>query len=280
MMKSLVVIDACSLINLLRIDEDDDFLYKHLKLFDIHIAKTVYDELLTNVFKNSIDVADKKRISVVLSLIQTDFTLHQDEEIFNDIGRVFLDKTVHYTNHHKKPNGELCSTLLSLVLSRSEESKICFITDDFPAKEQFKCFFSVQQIGVIQDSIDLLISMHWLSPQEEFPLNTLKHKLIDLRAECVRNLKVFLDDVSSIKRDLRRTDKEWKLLDDVEHAFYNSSGKWEDFSLAINAIRESNSKKVRRLRDRIPITNESPKMVKKVNFVLGELNKVEIFKLV
>lgn len=279
-MKLPVVIDACSLINLLRIDEEDDFLYKHLKLFDIHIAKTVYDELLDNVFRNSVDEADKKRISIILPFLQYDFTLHQDEEITKDIGMSFLDEIVSYTEHQKKPNGELYSTLLSLVLSRSEELKICFITDDYPAKKQFECLFDVQQIGRIQDSVDLLISMHWLSPQEEFPLNTLKKKLIDLRAECFRNLKVFLDDVSNLKQNLIRTEKEWKLLDDVEHSYYNSNGNWGDFLLAINAIRKSNSKKIRHLRDTMPITNESPEMVKKVNFVLGELNKIEIFKLV
>ena len=120
--------------------------------------------------------------------------------------------------------------------------------------------------------------MHWLSPQEEFPLNTLKNKLIDLRAECFKNLKVFLGGVSSLKQSLIRTEKEWKLLDDVEHSYY--SGNWGDFLLAINAIRNSNSKKIRHLRDTIPFTNKSPEMVKKVNFVLGELNKIEIFKLV
>lgn len=273
-----VVIDACSLINLLRIDEEDDFLYKHLRLLDIHISDTVYNEFITNVFKNNIEDADKDRINALIPNIQNDFSLHHDEEIKKDIGQSFIDAIVSYSEHKKRYNGEMSSTLLSLVLSRCEESRINFVTDDYPAKEQFNCFFSVQQIGEIQDSVDLLINLHWLFPKEEFPLNKLKNKLIDLRAEYNKNIKNFLDDVSNLKQNLRKTDKEWKLLDDILYTYY--SGKYRDFVLAINALRECNSKKIRHVRDNMPTNNDNPEMVNKVNKVLHELEKIDVFKLV
>lgn len=273
-----VVIDACSLINLLRIDEEDDFLYKHLRLLDIHISDTVYNEFITNVFKNNIEDADKDRINALIPNIQNDFSLHHDEEIKKDIGQSFIDAIVSYSEHKKRYNGEMSSTLLSLVLSRCEESRIYFVTDDYPAKEQFNCFFSVQQIGEIQDSVDLLINLHWLFPKEEFPLNKLKNKLIDLRAEYNKNIKNFLDDVSNLKHNLRKTDKEWKLLDDILYTYY--SGKYRDFVSAINALRECNSKKIRHVRDNMPTNNDNPEMVNKVNKVLHELEKIDVFKLV
>lgn len=273
-----VVIDACSLINLLRIDEEDDFLYKHLRLLDIHISDTVYNEFITNVFKNNIEDADKDRINALIPNIQNDFSLHHDEEIKKDIGQSFIDAIVSYSEHKKRYNGEMSSTLLSLVLSRCEESRINFVTDDYPAKEQFNCFFSVQQIGEIQDSVDLLINLHWLFPKEEFPLNKLKNKLIDLRAEYNKNIKNFLDDVSNLKQSLRKTDKEWKLLDDILYTYY--SGKYRDFVSAINALRECNSKKIRHVRDNMPTNNDNPEMVNKVNKVLHELEKIDVFKLV
>lgn len=279
-MKTPVVIDACSLINLLRIDEEDDFLYKHLRTLNIHISDTVYNEFIANVFKNNIEETDRDRINALIPNLQSDFSLHYDEEIENDIGHGFKETVLSYTEHKKRLNGEMSSTLLSLLLSRCEESRISFVTDDYPAKEQFNCFFSVQQIGEIQDSVDLLINLHWFFSKEEFPLNKLKNKLIDLRAEYCKNIKVFLNEVSNLKQGLRKTDREWKLLEDVEHSYYNSSGNWGDFLSAINAIRESNCKKIRHLRESLPITNEIPEMVKKVNFVLGEISKIEIFKLV
>lgn len=39
--KCPIVVDACTVINLLRIDDDDDFLYKQLKTLDVHFAKEV-----------------------------------------------------------------------------------------------------------------------------------------------------------------------------------------------------------------------------------------------
>ena len=185
-MNTPIVIDACSLINLLRIDEDDNFLYKHLKSLDVHISETVYNEIKSNIFKNAISETDMKRIKTLLLLFPTVFTLHQDEDIKENVGIQYFEQVISYTGHSKKYNGELSSSVLALVLSRYEESIVCFLTDDFPAKNEFSQFFSLQQIGLIKDSIDLLLMLHW--SKSNFSRKKLESILSDLRAEYNRSI--------------------------------------------------------------------------------------------
>lgn len=111
-MNTPIVIDACTLINLLRIDEDNNFLYKRLTSLDIHISETVYNEFKANLFKNAIDDADKERLSVIFSL--PGFDHHKDDDIKKNLGKNWVDKIVSYVGHTKKANGELFSSLLAL----------------------------------------------------------------------------------------------------------------------------------------------------------------------
>ena len=63
-----IIIDACTLINLIRIDEDD-MLYNYLLTFNIKIAECVYKEIKNNILKNdsSKGMREKVQLALVMS---------------------------------------------------------------------------------------------------------------------------------------------------------------------------------------------------------------------
>lgn len=274
-MNTPIVIDACTLINLLRIDEDDNFLYKQLASLDTHIAETVYNEFKTNLFKNALDYGDQERLNAILSL--PDFEYHKDEDIKRNLGNDWVEKIISYVGHSKKLNGELYSSLLSLGLSREKEVKICFYTDDFPAKEEFTYFFSIQQIGSIEDSVDLLLMLYWARAEEYFSIQRLKRNLFDLKSEYNKVIVSFIKKISDIKSRYGQKQSIRKKLECIENAFY--SNNMDEFYMHVDEIRKTGDKDIKKCLSEFPSFPKQPILARKVDFVLGELDKITIFKL-
>lgn len=272
-METPIVIDACTLINLLRIDEDDNFLYKHLKSLNIHIAEIVYDEFTANLFKNALDDADKERLSAILSL--PGFCRHKNEDIQNNIGKEWVEKIISYVSYSKKLNGELLSSLLALGLSREMDVKVFFYTDDYPAKDVFDDFFHIQQIGSIEDSVDLLLMLYWI--EEEFSIQMLKRKLFDLRTEYNKATDNFIRKIKVIKHRYRPKQLIWKTLECIENAYYNN--KKEELAEYLDEIRRTKDKEIKDCLSVIPNITKQTKIGIKIDRVLKELNKIDIFKL-
>lgn len=275
-MNTPIVIDACSLINLLRIDEDDNFLYKHLKSLDVHISETVYNEIKSNIFKNAISETDMKRIKTLLPLFPTVFKLHQDEDIKKDVGIQYFEQIISYTGHSKKYNGELSSSVLALVLSRYEESIVCFLTDDFPAKNEFSQFFSLQQIGLIKDSIDLLLMLHW--SKSNFSRKKLESILSDLRAEYNRTQNTFVKEIVALKTNFKKSDAIRKIIEDIEDSFYFSKDV-EKYEKSLRSIEGVNNKDVKKCLSVFSNLSKQPKLAQKATLVLQEMKKMDIYKL-
>lgn len=275
-MRIPVVFDACSLINLLRIDEDDEFLYKTLIGLDVHISREVYDEVKKNIFKCQIDIVKKKYLQNIIPSIENKFKIHENNDIVNDIGNSLFDKIIKYTNHTKKYNGELFSSILSLILSRFSESRICFYTDDLPAKKQFEDFFDIQHIGMIKDSIDCLLFLYWT--QEAFQLKKLQALLRDLRNQYNKDIQIYINEVVRLKSQINRTQKEWKLLDDIEYAFH--TGTVQTIIDKSNYLQESRNKKCRNLLKKHSLINSNNWLIIKVDEVLKYLENTDIYKLV
>lgn len=178
-MKHPVVLDACTIINLLRIDEDE-FLFRLLCSLRLYVADLVNQEIMKNIFHNELSEEQRTYISGVLPQLQSKW--NSFNQTMDLIDTDFYEKNIKkFTRHTKKINGELQSSILSLCLSRKYHSRVFFYTDDFPAKEQFKNFFEFQQIGSIGDSVDLLIFLYWNSP--DFSDKKLERFLHDLFAE-------------------------------------------------------------------------------------------------
>ncbi len=272
-MNTPIVIDACTLINLLRIDEDNNFLYKRLTSLDIHISETVYNEFKANLFKNAIDDADKERLSVIFSL--PGFDHHKDDDIKKNLGKNWVDKIVSYVGHTKKANGELFSSLLALSLSRENDVKICFYTDDFPAKDEFKDFFYIQQIGSIEDSVDLLLMLYWT--EDDFSMQMLKRNLYNLKSEYNKVVVNFVNKIIALKTKYGKKQLIRKKLDSIVNAFY--SNNMNEFGKYVDDIRKTKDRDIKECLSAFPNLPKQPKIAQKVDYVLKELDKIDIFKL-
>lgn len=275
-MNTPFVIDACTLINLLRIDEDDNFLYKHLKSLEVHIAETVYNEIRKNVFRNAISETDEKRIDTLLPLLPSGFKLHQDEAIKKDVGKEYFEQISSFTGHTKKFNGELISSVLALVLSRCEESKVCFLTDDFPAKEEFSSFFTIQQIGFIDDSIDLLLMFHW--SKSDFTTRKLEKALSDLKAEYNRTQNAFVGKIVKLKANFKQGTAIRKILENITDSFYNKRNI-NEYKKCLIDIEKVNDKRIKECLSAFPNLSKQPEIVEKIDFTLNKLKELEIYKL-
>ncbi len=204
--KQLSVLDACSLINLIHID-DDDYLIKEIKKrIQFLISGEVYKELENNITKkfkiydlNNIRYNYEEIKRVKDKVIRFVPFQVKNEEIEKDLGDLFR-KIGTAIDYKGKYNGEYYSTALSLIKSRENESKYFFYTDDFGVKSDYNIFFVYQQIGQINDSVDLLIFLYWNS--ESFTLSLLKMYLSSLAYQYSIELKCLTDKLQDMRETL------------------------------------------------------------------------------
>jgi len=212
--KPVIVLDACSIINLIHaeIEYGSEFVTGRLKKdnFHLRISEKVIDEALKNAnaqllklkgldqkrgkyIKN--EFSDKEnKIEKRIALFRGFIT--QNESIVRDLGDDYFDNIKKLTGYHKD-NGEFYSVALSLYLSRVECCQLTFYTDDFPAQADFSPFFRTQQIGKIEDSADLLIYLYWLYP--DFEKEQLIFFLTELRSQYVTDVKLLNEQIRAYK---------------------------------------------------------------------------------
>lgn len=207
------LLDACTAINLIHIDEDD-FLLKKLDILEVHLNDIVFNEIRDNVGKG-IDNASEDRNGVEKAIDQklTFFRgkKNNNSELLRDVGSDYFERIQRETNYTKKLNGELCSSAYALYLSRFFEKKVFFYTDDYPAKEYFASFFDYQQIGHIKDSVDLLVLLYWLD--DKFTEQQLDNVLSDLHSQYATEVTVLKRKLqnfyySNVDATFRRTKKD------------------------------------------------------------------------
>ena len=172
------ILDACTAINLIHIDQDE-YLIKKLKEIDIYISEKVFEEIRKNAYvkferfrkepsSRKEDIKSmKEEIDAKVSIFRAyQFYNHIIEKDYDDE----LIKHVQNATNYSLDNGEFRSTVLALYISRFKPSsikpedfypvKLFFHTDDSPAKAEFEDYFKHQQIGYIEDTVDLLILLY------------------------------------------------------------------------------------------------------------------------
>ncbi|MBP1838626.1 hypothetical protein [Formosa algae] len=184
------LLDACTVINLIHID-DNDFLLKKIKKLDVYINDSVFTEIRNNVYvkpwrelgSNHIDKAKREEIKKEIEQKLTFYRgkKNNNQDLLDDLGDDYFDRIKSLTNYTKRKNGELYSTGQALFLSRNNFKNVSFYTDDYPAKNDFADFFHDQQIGQIRDSVDFIILLYWLD--ENFTDDQLKNKLNELYSQ-------------------------------------------------------------------------------------------------
>ncbi len=276
-MKHPVILDACTIINLLRIDEDE-FLFKSLKSLDLNIAHMVYDEVNKNILRNSLSEEQQEYIKrIVPSFLEFS---RPDKTIIKDLSQNYFNSIIKFVQHRKKHNGELLSSALSLCLSRKKECKVYFYTDDFPAKEQFTPFFNYQQIGVIGDSIDLLLFLYWV--KSDFKEKRLKKILQDLKAEYNMPLKEMADKVQKKKDAFTpREHKNRALIENIDKILIGYKEINTDLiTEGVSFFRDSKKySEIKNIVEKYPNITQECELLLKIQKTFKSLKTYEIFKI-
>lgn len=209
------LLDACTIINLLHIDEDGRVI-RSLSQLRILVCEKVFKEVQKNVFAKvgkfdriagHSDKLDKKQITKEIDSKLTIIRGWQilEETIKYDFGQDYFKNIAKITGYDKQ-NGEFYSAATALAISRNENIKLYFHTDDFPAKMEFSSFFRHQQVGYIEDTADLLVLLYRID--DKFKLKELDLLLSKLATEYnleVAVLEKKLGQYSLTGRQVRET---------------------------------------------------------------------------
>lgn len=279
---SPVILDACTIINLLRIDdEEEEFLYKHLTTLNLHIAGKVYTEVRANFNKNTLSENQAKYIDICLGKIYKDATYHSDDEIVKDLSnQVFNEIKTFSANSYYKDNGELYSTALGLVISRTENNQVLFYTDDKPATDYFMPYFKYQQIGTIMDTVDLLIYLYWSNP--DFDKKRLNKYLQAIYSDINQPFKVMINDIQKIRDNFSNHEFRKKgLINAVDNLIRSYQDldikKMQDYTQEIKD--NYNQSKVAKILSKNNELLTICPLVSKLIMVKKNFNKYEIFKI-
>lgn len=243
------ILDACTIINLLHIDEDE-FLLKKLSSLEFKICKPVYDETRKNAFKKFERI--RPYPSERSKLIERKLNYFR-EKIHNDESYYDLSDSVLESMNYPKRNGEYFSILLSYYLNTFEKCHILFFTDDSPAKEYFTPHLGHNKIGYIEDSVDLLILLY--RQNQEFTTNDLKKLLSSLYYEYVVELGEFEKEINGLdipSHQIRNKDASLKLnqmkvaiknlkLDEASKIFVDVYGDSKKYNFLYNVFSKYSS---------------------------------------
>lgn len=277
MKKQPFILDACTLINLLRIDENE-ILYKHLSSYNIHIAETVFIEFKNNIFKNGYTKEMHERIDRYLPSFSK--LIELDENIRNNINGIndtYCDRVQELTQHNKY-DGELYSLLLSLYLSRYEMTHVNFYTDDKPAMNQFQEYFKIQQLGMMGDSVDLLLYMFCHS--DNISEIDFRRFLESLKSEYSIRERIFVKKIEEYRTKITNIKPRKDIVTKLNCIIYNyNSGEYDKLYKAIEELESVQDKEIRQIIRLHRPLRSSTYIVSRVNEIQTMLKKYNIFKI-
>jgi hypothetical protein len=191
------ILDACTIINFLHIDEDE-FLIKKLKAKKFNLCRKVFEETNKNVFNKFKGSLYNQNLEVKSKIKEVEIKLNYfRERIYYSEDYFQLKEEVAALTNYSKENGEFISVLLSFYLSKYEELSIIFHTDDIPAKQHFLPFFESENIGSINDSIDLLLLL--FKSNTDFTSNDLKKYFSSLYSEYTFAIGGLLKEINEFQ---------------------------------------------------------------------------------
>lgn len=204
-MAPLVVLDACTILNLLRIDdEDSDFLLKLIKNWRVCLPEQVFKETKLHVRS---DLYTREKNDHVLIVVNREFDYRKtlDSVIKKDLDDDF-ERVVKFSGHnYKRENGELLCVALALVKSREEEELVTIYTDDYKASEEFRELCRYHRIGELGDTLDLLTLLYWLTPEQVFQYSLYYSFIENLRAEYNHQLRSVVDKAEKLLEQKKKS---------------------------------------------------------------------------
>lgn len=204
-MAPLVVLDACTILNLLRIDdEDSDFLLKLITNWRLYLPEAVFTE--TKLHVGSKFYSKEKNDHVLVTINQQfDHRKTMDNDIKKDLTEKEFENIIKYCGHNKRENGELYCVALALVKSREEDNAVTVYTDDYKAIEEFESFYRYHRIGDMGDTLDLLTMLYWSTPDSVFQSTLYRTFLENLRAEYNQQLNAVAEAIDAYIEQKKKT---------------------------------------------------------------------------
>ena len=272
-MNNPVVLDACTIVNLARIDEND-FLEDRVKaLLHSHACELVMNEVKAHYVPSDKTSARQLHVAPYWGgLIKWD----------NDGINNLTDSLRDFINYRKKPNGELYSAALSLFLSRGEKEKVQFYTDDHPAKQDFSPYFDFQQIGSIGDSVDLLVLLYWLSPKSVFSIDELKKYLTALRGEymlMLNGLQKHLNDYAASMPSSKKDRNRKFMIEGLANDLKGGMALNDIIKKCVEMFERDNSAKGKRIMQILDNFKNTPEIVDKINATVRNIDQYGIYKI-
>ncbi len=176
------IFDACTIINLIKIDEDE-FLLKSIKKISPDICKYVFNEAYSNC-------------NIQHRNTELKFNYFR-ERIYYPEDYLELKTEIAKRTNYQKNNGELYSVVLSYYLSQYESLEVSFHTDDKPAIDHFYSHFMKDKVGVIGDTIDFLKIIKECN--SNFTSSNLKRFLSNLFSEYSAIISAIEKDINSLE---------------------------------------------------------------------------------
>lgn len=274
MNKRPFILDACTLINIFRIDEDE-ILYSHLQSYNIKIAETVLNEVKKNIYKNGWSKEIHDRIDKYLPNLA--LYVEHNNDIISNFKEEDCDEIKKFT-HHSKSDGEFYSLLLSLYLSRYEMAHVNLYTDDKPATDQFSEYFMFQQLGLLGDSVDLILYMFCHS--DKFSEINLKRFLEKLRSEYNIRARVFVQHIEEYRSKIDNTKPNKNIIAILDRVIYNyHNGEYVKMYDAIDELERSSKKEIRQIIRKYRPNSSSSYIINKTNRILSIMARYKIFKI-
>lgn len=203
-MAPLVVLDACTILNLLRIDdEDSDFLLKLIMSWRVCLPETVFKESKLHVRSDFYTKEKNDHIQIVVNR-EFDYRKTMDSIIKKDLDDDF-ERIIQFSGHNKRENGELYCVALALLKSREEDNAVTVYTDDYKAIEEFKSFYRYHRIGDMGDTLDLLTMLYWSTPDSVFQSTLYRTFLENLRAEYNQQLNAVAEAIDAYIEQKKKT---------------------------------------------------------------------------
>jgi hypothetical protein len=276
----ILVLDACTISNLLHIVQDDSLIKLLNRAFSkVYITKEVIKEVDNNKFmylpyyNNS-----RETINQLISDLKLNAYISDCDKDKYECTPFIKKFAIAINESFKDDEGEFQSALLSLYLSRwgdisfmENNNKILFATDDDKANRLYIKLFSTNQIGHIIDSVDLLsifylkglitkkdliknvdaiIQLYW------FPLNRLKQVIVNMKNKDLKgNTQSYLTSLMEFCIDYQIEKIFDTLHDNGYKKIYSSIPQLKE---AIKNLNEANGvRKVAYLKERHKIVSNN-----------------------
>lgn len=270
-MNNQVVFDACTIVNLARIDEND-FLEDQVKALQTNTTEIVINEVKAHYVPSDKQAPRQLHVAPYWGGV----IKWEDDDIKDQVASVR-----DFINYRKKSNGELYSAALSLYLSRRAREKVLFYTDDYPAKKDFTPLFDFQQIGCIGDSVDLLIFLYWLSPDGKFTIDELKKYLTALRGEymmMLNGLQKALNDYAA-KLSASKADRNKKFeIEGLANDLKSGMSLSDVIKKCVKMFENDNSVNGKKIMKTLDGFTNAPEIVDKISYTVKSIDQFGIYK--